>query len=263
MADAESSRLAQAGAVSGAKTGWRLTPRMAVGAAAGALMLVSLYLIFMVAPTDANLGNVQRVFYIHVPIALMSFVAFFLVFVGSVMYLIQRRARWDSLALAAGEVGVVLVSIALITGVIWAKPVWNVWWTWEPRLTTTLVLWLIYVGYLMVRAYAPNRGKAAVYSAVVGIIGFVDVPIVYYSVQWWRSIHPQQVVGPLAESGSLSATMSMVLLVSSIAFLVFTIWLVLERMALRDAEDELGRIRFALRRGRLPARAKPLGAGGD
>lgn len=244
MAEIKTSRLAGVGATAG----WRPTPRMAVGAAAGILMLVSIYLIFMVAPVDANLGNVQRVFYLHVPIALMSFLAFFIVFVGSVMYLIRRSSRWDSLALAAGEVGVVLVSVALITGVIWAKPVWNVWWTWEPRLTTTLVLWLIYVGYLMVRAYAPNRPKAAVYAAVVGIIGFIDVPIVYYSVQWWRSIHPQQVVGPLAESGSLSGEMSMVLLVSSIAFLFFTAWLVLERMALRDAEDELGRIRFALRR---------------
>ena len=120
----------------------------------------------------------------------MSFLAFFIVFAGSVLYLIKRDSRWDGMALAAGEVGVMFVSIALITGVIWAKPVWNVWWTWEPRLTTTLVLWLIYVGYLMVRAYAPNQAKAAVYSAVVGIIGFVDVPIVYYSVQWWRSIHP-------------------------------------------------------------------------
>jgi heme exporter protein C len=145
-------------------------------------------------------------------------------------------------------VGVVFVTLALITGVIWAKPVWNVWWTWEPRLTTTLVLWLIYVGYLMVRAYAPNRPKAAVYAAVVGIIGFIDVPIVYYSVQWWRSIHPEQVVGPLADSGSLSSTMSMVLLVSSIAFLFLTAWLILERMAVRDAEDELGRLRFELRR---------------
>lgn len=263
MADAESSRLAQAGAGAKGRAGWRFTPRMAVGGAAGGLMLVSLYLIFGVAPTDANLGNVQRVFYIHVPIALMSFLAFFIVFVGSLMYLIRRSSRWDSLALSAGEVGVVLVSIALITGVIWAKPVWNVWWTWEPRLTTTLVLWLIYVGYLMVRAYAPNRGKAAVYSAVVGIIGFVDVPIVYYSVQWWRSIHPQQVVGPLAESGSLSSSMAMVLLVSSVAFLVFTIWLVLERMALREAEDELGRIRFARRRGGLAARSGAAGAGDD
>ncbi len=236
-----------------AKAGWRLTPRMAVGAVAGVLLLVDLYLIFMVAPTDANLGNVQRVFYLHVPISLMSFLAFFLVFVGSLMYLIKRSGRWDSLALSAGEVGVVFVSLALITGVIWARPVWNVWWTWEPRLTTTLVLWLIYVGYLMVRAYAPNRAKAAVYSAVVGIIGFVDVPIVYYSVQWWRSIHPPQVVGPLAESGSLDPTMYMVLLVSMLAFLFFTVWLVMERMAARAAEDELGRIRFELRRAGQPS----------
>ena len=215
---------------------------------AGVLLLVDLYLIFMVAPTDANLGNVQRVFYVHVPIALMSFLAFFIVFVGSVMYLIKRSNRWDCMALAAGEVGVVFVSLALVTGVIWAKPVWNVWWTWEPRLTTTLVLWLLYVGYLMVRAYAPNRPKAAVYAAVVGIIGFIDVPIVYYSVQWWRSIHPQQVVGPLADSGSLNSTMYLVLLISMLAFLFLTAWLVLERMAVRDAEDELGRLRFDMRR---------------
>ena len=230
------------------KSGGWLTPRFAVGVIAGILLLVDLYLIFMVAPTDANLGNVQRVFYIHVPIALMSFLAFFIVFVGSVMYLVKRSSRWDSMALAAGEVGVVFVTLALITGVIWAKPVWNVWWTWEPRLTTTLVLWLIYVGYLMVRAYAPNRPKAAVYAAVVGIIGFIDVPIVYYSVQWWRSIHPQQVVGPLADAGSLDSTMYMVLMVSMLAFLLFTAWLILERMAARDAEDELGRLRFELRR---------------
>ena len=227
--------------------GW-LTPKTVVGAIAGILLLVSLYLMFMVAPTDANLGNVQRVFYIHVPIALMSFLAFFIVFVGSVMYLFKRSNRWDSMALAAGEVGVVFVSLALITGVIWARPVWNVWWTWEPRLTTTLVLWLIYVGYLMVRAYAPNRPKAATYAAVVGIIGFIDVPIVYYSVQWWRSIHPQQVVGPLADAGSLNSTMYMVLLVSMLAFLFLTAWLILERMAARDAEDELGRLRFDMRR---------------
>lgn len=230
------------------KSGGWLTPRMVVGIIAGVLLLVDLYLIFVVAPTDANLGNVQRVFYLHVPIALMSFLAFFIVFVGSVMYLVKRSSRWDSMALAAGEVGVVFVTLALITGVIWAKPVWNVWWTWEPRLTTTLVLWLIYVGYLMVRAYAPNRPRAAVYAAVVGIIGFIDVPIVYYSVQWWRSIHPQQVVGPLADAGSLSSTMYLVLMISMLAFLFFTAWLVLERMAVRDAEDELGRLRFELRR---------------
>ena len=246
---ANTDRIARrSGADAGTKPSWRITPRLVIGVIAAVLMVVSLCMMFMVAPTDANLGNVQRVFYLHVPIALMSFLAFFLVFVGSLMFLIKRNTRWDSLALSAGEVGVVFVTLALVTGVIWAKPVWNVWWTWEPRLTTTLVLWLIYVGYLMVRAYAPNRPKAAVYAAVVGIIGFVDVPIVYYSVQWWRSIHPEQVVGPLADAGSLNSKMYMVLMLSMLAFLFFTVWLVLERMASRDAEEDLGRIRFELRR---------------
>ena len=247
MQDTERTTRRAGGYTATGPRGW-LTPKTIVGAIAGILLLVDLYLMFMVAPTDANLGNVQRVFYIHVPIALMSFLAFFIVFVGSVMYLFKRSNRWDSMALAAGEVGVVFVSLALVTGVIWARPVWNVWWTWEPRLTTTLVLWLIYVGYLMVRAYAPNRPKAATYAAVVGIVGFIDVPIVYYSVQWWRSIHPQQVVGPLADAGSLDPTMYMVLLVSMLAFLFLTAWLILGRMAVRDAEDELGRLRFDMRR---------------
>jgi len=164
----------------------------------GALMLADLYLIFMVAPTDSVLGHVQRVFYFHVPIAIMSFLAFFVVFLASLVYLIRRGTRWDSLAHSAAEVGVIFVTLALLTGTLWARPVWNTWWAWEPRLTTTLILWLIYVAYLMVRAYAPNRARAAVYSAVVGIIGFVDVPIVYYSVQWWRGIHPAPVVQPAA-----------------------------------------------------------------
>ncbi len=231
------------------RQGWRATPRLAVGIIAGILMAVDLYLIFAVAPTDANLGNVQRALYIHVPIAVISLLAFVIVFIGSVMYLRTRTNLWDNMAVAAGEIGFVFVSLALVTGVLWAKPVWNVWWTWEPRLTLTLVLWLIYAGYLMVRAFTPNRSRAAVFSAIVGIIGSVDAFIVYFAVQWWRSIHPPQVVGPLAESGSLSGTMNMVLMVSFIAFLLFTIWLVMERMATLGSEDELGRIRFEMRRG--------------
>ena len=225
-----------------------ITPRTILGIIAGILIAVDLYLIFGVAPTDANLGNVQRALYIHVPIAVISLVAFVAVFIGSVLYLWKRTSRWDNMAVAAGEVGFVYVSLALITGVLWAKPVWNVWWTWEPRLTLTLVLWFIYAGYLMVRAFTPNRAKAAVFSAIVGIIGSVDAFIVYFAVQWWRSIHPPQVVGPLAESGSLSGTMNMVLMSSFIAFLVLTIWLVLERMATLGEEDDLGQIRFTLRR---------------
>lgn len=228
--------------------GLRVNARMVLGVIAGILLIVDLYLIFAVAPTDANLGNVQRALYIHVPIAVISLVAFVAVFIGSVLYLRKRTSRWDNMAVAAGEVGFVYVSLALITGVLWAKPVWNVWWTWEPRLTLTLVLWFIYAGYLMVRAFTPNRAKAAVFSAIVGIIGSVDAFIVYFAVQWWRSIHPPQVVGPLAESGSLSGTMNAVLMYSFIAFLVFTVWLVLERMTTLGTEDELGHLRFMLRR---------------
>ena len=236
------------GEIKDVRSGGLINPRRVIGVVAGILVLVDLYLIFAIAPTDANLGNVQRALYIHVPIAVISLVSFVVVFIGSVLYLRKRNSRWDNMAVAAGEVGFLFVSLALVTGILWAKPVWNVWWTWEPRLTLTLVLWLIYAGYLMVRAFTPNRSKAATLSAVVGIIGSVDAFIVYFAVQWWRSIHPPQVVGPLAESGSLSATMNMVLLVSFIAFLLLTVWLIMERMATLGTEDELGSLRFHLRR---------------
>ena len=212
------------------------------------LMLVDLYLIFMVAPTDSVLGHVQRVFYFHVPLAVMSFLAFFLVFIGSIAYLVRRNQIWDSFAHAATEVGVVFVTLALITGVIWARPVWGVWWTWEPRLTTTLILWLIYVASLMARSYAPNRPKGAIYASVVGIVGFCDVPIVYLSVQWWRSIHPSPVVGPLADAAALPTVMLLVLLFSFLTFLVLFSYLVMERMMLRNAEDSVRQLRFSLRR---------------
>ena len=227
-----------------------MSPRHGLLALAMVLMLVDLYLISMVAPTDSVLGHVQRVFYFHVPIAVMSFLAFFLVFIASILYLTKRTLVWDSLAHASAEVGVVFVTLALLTGVIWARPIWNTWWTWEPRLTTTLILWLIYVSYLMVRSYAPNRQKGALYGAAVGIVGFVDVPIVYYSVIWWRSIHPSPVVGPLAAGDALDPTMLAVLLFSFATFLVLFIYLVMERMALRDVEERLLEVRFAIRRAR-------------
>ena len=213
----------------------------------GILMLVNVYLIFLVAPTDAVLGEVQRIFYFHVPIAIVSFVAFFLVFVASIGYLATRKTRWDSVAHAAAEVGVVFVSLALLTGIVWARPVWGVWWTWEPRLTTTLILWLIYVAYLMLRSYVPNKAQGALYAAGLGIIGFVDVPIVYYSVQWWRSIHPSAVVGPLADAGALEPVMQWVLFFSLGVFLLLFLYLLLERMRLRNIEDRLSALRYASR----------------
>ena len=217
-------------------------------ALAAVLMLADLYLIAMVAPTDSGLGHVQRIFYFHVPMAVISFLAFFAVFLASVIYLAKRTPVWDRIARASAEVGVVFVTLALLTGVIWARPVWNTWWSWEPRLTTTLILWLIYVAYLMIRSYAPNRQKGALYAAVVGIVGFVDVPIVYYSVIWWRSIHPLPVVGPLAGADALEPIMLWVLLFSFVTFLVLFIHLAAQLVALGKAEDDLVQARFAIRR---------------
>ena len=214
----------------------------------GVMMLIDIWLIFMVAPTDSVLGHVQRVFYFHVPIAIMSFLAFFVVFIASLGYLIKRTPKWDAIAHASAEVGVVFVTLALLTGIIWARPIWNTWWTWEPRLTTTMILWLIYVAYLMVRSYAPSQSKGAIYGAVVGIVGFVDVPIVYYSVVWWRSIHPSPVVGPFAQADALDGTMAWILLYSFITFVFFFAYMVMERIELRNTEEALGRIRFTLRR---------------
>ena len=214
----------------------------------GVMMLIDIWLIFMVAPTDSVLGHVQRVFYFHVPIAIMSFLAFFVVFIASLGYLIKRTSKWDAIAHASAEVGVVFVTLALLTGIIWARPIWNTWWTWEPRLTTTMILWLIYVAYLMVRSYAPSQSKGAIYGAVVGILGFVDVPIVYYSVVWWRSVHPSPVVGPFAQADALDSTMAWILLYSFITFVFFFAYMVMERIELRNTEEALGRIRFTLRR---------------
>ena len=207
------------------------------------LTLVDGYLIFVVAPTDEVLGHIQRIFYVHVPISILSFLGFLICAVAGVAYLIRRTEVWDRVAHASAEVGVVFVTLALITGVIWARPVWGVWWTWEPRLTTTLILWLIYVAYLMIRHYAPTPQQGRSWSAVVGIIGFVDVPIVYYSVQWWRSIHPVQVIGPEAADDALEPIMARIVVFSMLALLALFAYLLTERVALRAAEDSLARIR--------------------
>lgn len=212
-------------------------------ALAAVLTIVDVYLIFVVAPTDQVLGHIQRIFYIHVPISILSFLGFLVCAVAGVGYLVRRTEIWDRVAHAAAEVGVVFVTLALVTGVIWARPVWGVWWTWEPRLTTTLILWLIYVAYLMIRHYAPTPQQGRSWSAVVGIIGFVDVPIVYYSVQWWRSIHPVQVIGPEAADDALEPIMARILVFSLVTALVFFVYLLLERVALRTAEDTVSAIR--------------------
>ncbi len=211
------------------------------------MMVANLYFIFMWAPTEQVMGHVQRIMYFHVAIAWVAFLAFFIVFIGSVMYLWKRNPWWDSLAHSAAEIGVVFATLVLITGTIWMRPVWGVWWTWEPKLTTSVILWLIYIVYLMVRAYAPNRTQAGVYSGVLGVVGFVDVPIVYFAATWWRSVHPGTVVGPFAEPGSLDGDMRTALLFSVITFTLLFAYVLKNRLSLKIAEDMVKQTRFAAR----------------
>ena len=216
-----------------------------LGLAAG-LVLADLALIFFYVPTEQVMGIVQRIFYIHVPLVWMGFVSFFIVFIASIAYLIKRTAVWDRRAHAAAEVGTVFLTAAILSGAIWAKPVWGTWWTWDPKLTTTFVLWIIYLGYLMVRSFAPTPGQGARYAAVVGIIGFIDVPIVYMASEWWRSLHPELVAGPLSESGSLESSMRVVLYFSTLTFAVLLFYLLRQRTSQRQMEDEVESLHAAL-----------------
>jgi heme exporter protein C len=161
-----------------------------LGAATVVGMMASLWAIFALAPTDAIQGVAQRIFYFHVPMAWVAYLAFFIVFVASLMYLWRKDKRWDWLARASAEIGTVFTTLVLITGSLWGKPIWGTWWQWDARLTTTLILWFIYVGYLMMRSYTGRTASGARAAAVLGIVGFVDVPIDYLSVTWWRTIHP-------------------------------------------------------------------------
>ncbi len=158
------------------------------------------YQALWVAPPDAQQGNVFRIFYYHVPSAWVGGLCFFINFCASVWYLFKKNPALDALALASAEVGVVFCTIVLITGPLWARPIWGIWWTWDPRLTSTFVLWLIYCSYLILRKFATG-GQGAVLGASLAIFGFVDVPIVYFSIRIFRTQHPQPVFGGAQGSG--------------------------------------------------------------
>ncbi len=157
----------------------------------GIMMPVALYCAFIYAPTEKIMGVVQRIFYFHVASAWTGLLSFFFVFLGAILYLWKKDPKYDRFSHSAVELGVLFFTIVLITGPIWAKPVWGAWWTWDPRLTSTFVLWLIYVAYLLFRGSLKDHPAIRTYAAVYGIIGFVDVPIVWMSIHWWRTIHPK------------------------------------------------------------------------
>jgi heme exporter protein C len=190
-----------------------------LGGATALGMMLSIWGALLYAPTDAVQGDVQRIFYFHVPMAWVAYLAFFLVFVASIMYLWRRDERWDWLARASAEIGAVFTTLVLISGSIWGRAVWGTWWQWDPRLTTTLILWFIYVGYLLLRSYAGRSGGARA-AAVLGIVGFADVPVDYLSVTWWRSLHPASTY--IVDNGS-AALPPAALLAFFISLITFTL----------------------------------------
>lgn len=214
--------------------------------ATSAVMAVALYLVLVWVPNERTMGIVSRIFYFHVASAWNAFLAFFVVLVGSVVYLWRRSMTWDLLAGASAEVGVLFTSIALTTGVLWSRPVWNVWWTWDPRLTTTLVLWFLYVGYLVLRSAVPGEERRARISAVFGIVAFVDVPIVFLSIRWWRTIHPQ-VLAP--GDIRIAPEMLLTLLVSVAAFTLLYAQLCWLAYAVAKAQSGVERLKARLRVG--------------
>jgi heme exporter protein C len=208
-----------------------------LGGLAVVLLAIGLWLGLGVAPRDAMQGNVQRIMYVHVPSILTGYVAIGLVLLASVAYLWTRRAAWDRVAAAAGELAVCFVGLTLATGSIWGKPTWGTWWTWDARLTSTAILFVIYLGYLLLRSVVDDPERAATYAAVLGIVGALDVPIIHFSVEWWRTLHqPATVLKPQAPS--MDPVMLRALLVNVAAFLATFAYLVSRRYRLLTLRAE-------------------------
>src|SRR3984957_20189070 len=195
----------------------RVFPILAV--LTGVLLGYALYEALVVAPTEQTLGYLQRFFYYHVPSAWTAFILFFVNFFASIVYLIWRTTKADIVALVTAEVGVIFCTVVLVTGPIWARPVWGIWWTWDLRLTLTLVLWLIYVSYLALRRFS-SSGQTPLLAAVLAVFGALDVPLVYFSIWFFRTQHPQPVIGG---GGSIDPPMMHVLLINWLAFSCFAL----------------------------------------
>jgi heme exporter protein C len=203
----------------------------------GLLLMVSgAWLGLSWAPPDREMGDVQRIMYAHVPSVWMALLAITVNFVSSVTYLFKNSWKWDALAEASAEVGVVFGAIGITLGSIWGRPTWGVWWAWDPRLTTAAILLVAYAGYLALRRFVENPERRAVWSSVVGIVAFVDVPLIWYSVQWWKSLHQVQ-----SSPKTVDPQMVLALRWNAFAFLallIFFIW-TRYRIALSEREQEI------------------------
>ena len=207
----------------------------ALGWLAAIALALGLVMAFGVAPRESSQGNVQRIMYVHPPLAWVAYVAFAVVAVASVVYLVRRRPAADRLAHASAEVGVIFTGLAIATGSIWGKPTWGTWWTWDARLTSVAILFVMYVGYLLLRGTIEDRDRAARYCAVLGIVAALDMPLVHFSVYWWRTLHqPPSLMKPGGFSGSPAILWP--LLVNLAAFTLLYAYLVAKRARVLRAE---------------------------
>lgn len=207
------------------------------------LMMASLCLIFIYAPDVKGTGVEQRIFYFHVPIAIASYLAFLIIFISSILFIRNRDMKWDRLARSSAEIGLIFTTLVLITGPIWAKPAWETWWNWEPRLTTSLILWFIYIAYLMVHSLAMEENRGALFAAVVGIVGFIDVPINYLTIHLWKSTETSVEHPALT---SIDASILFILIVCMLAVILLFIVLLIYRVSLGQMETEIEDARIIL-----------------
>jgi heme exporter protein C len=199
-------------------------------------MSLALYMALIGAPTEKTMGDIQRIFYFHVSAAITGLTAFALNFVASLMYVFRKNRWWDTLALSSAEIGILFFCMVLITGPMWAKPVWFVWWTWSPRLTSAFVLCLLYAVYLLIRKSFDDPDRKAMVAAVFGIVAFADAPLVYFSIYWWRDIHPSPMLG---HGGLPDPSMRSAFYTCMAAFLVLFLFLLRRRFYLEQMRNRI------------------------
>jgi heme exporter protein C len=210
-----------------------------------ALLGAAAYASFFIAPTDAKQGLIYRILFLHVSSAWTGMTAFFISFIANLLYVWRRQPRWDWLGVSAAEVGLAFTSVVLVTGPIWAHPVWGIWWTWDARLTSTFVMWLLYVCYLVLRTLVEEPDRRALFSALFGIFAFLDVPLVFGSIRWWRTQHPQPIIMGGSDSG-MDPVMFKVLMLSWLAMLALMALLLRQRYKLEAMRSDLNTLQREL-----------------
>ncbi|MEE2708559.1 MAG: cytochrome c biogenesis protein CcsA [Gemmatimonadota bacterium] len=223
--------------MAGTSSRFRLSP---LGVICMIGVVLSLYLALVWAPRERVMGDIQRIMYFHVATAWIAELAFVLVGLSSVIYLWLRERRWDIVAHASAEVGFVFCCFVMVTGPIWGKPVWGTWWTWDPRLTFSMILWLIYVAYLMLRAYGGEMAQVKRFLAVLGILGTLDIPFLHFATMWWRGLHPESLtMTPDGFGAGMEQEMLTAMLVAAVTFTLLFFYLLGRRMTLERMRDEV------------------------